>query len=123
MKRIKTLIVDDSAHFREVLKVILDKDPSIDVIGLLNSGEDCLKFVRKHKVDLVMMDARLPGLDGPQTIRKLKKQCPNIKTIICTVWPENEAKIYSKEAGAEGYFVKGEAVRILLKKIHSIFSC
>lgn len=118
---IKTLVVDDSALFRESIKSFLEAQSEIDLIGLVDSGEQCLKFINEYVLDLVMMDVRMSGLDGIVTTQRLKKKYPHIKIIICTVWAEKEARAYATRAGADDYFVKGEPLSALLKKIKSLF--
>ena len=122
MKKIKTLVVDDSHPFRESIKVFLQEQPEIELVGLVESGEKCLEFVNQNSVDLVIMDARMSGMDGPETTETLKKKHPDIKVIICTIWAEKEARDYAPQSGALYYFIKGEPLSSLLKKIKYLFS-
>lgn len=89
----------------------------------METGEDALEFIEKEKPDLIILDVRMSGMDGPQTARLIKGKYPWIKIIICTIWSENEAATYTAEAGADDYFVKGEPLPYLLKKIRVLFSC
>lgn len=120
-KKIKTLVVDDSKSFRESISVCLQDYNAVEVIDIVESGTECLNFVDKNPVDLVLMDARMSGLDGPQTTQKLKEKYPHIRVIICTIWAEKEVRNYAMRAGADDYFVKGEPLSILLKKIYALF--
>ena len=115
------LVVDDNGLFRESIKSFLEAQPEIDLIGLVDSGEQCLEFISEYVPDLVMMDVRMSGLDGAETARKLKKRYPHVKVIICTIWAEKEAQNYAVRAGADDYFVKGEPLSALLKKIKILF--
>lgn len=121
MKKIRTLVVDDSKRFRAAIGICLEEDPIISLVGSVGSGEECLRFIRKHTIDFILMDARMSGLDGPQTAQKVKKRLPRVKIIICTIWEKSEAKFYAEQAGADDYFVKGEPVETLLRKIHRLF--
>lgn len=120
MGNIRTLIVDDSPSFRETLQTYLDEQPGIELVGVAENGEECLGIVARQQIDVVIMDARMPGLDGPQTTQKLKQDHPGIKVIICTIWAEQEARDYAAEAGADDYFVKGDKTSVLLGKIFSV---
>ena len=122
MDKIKTLVVDDSPSFIESIKCYLQDQPEIEVVGFLESGAECYEFIDKNPVDLVIMDARMSGLDGPQTTEKLKKKHPDIKVIICTIWAEKNVRNYAFQAGADDYFIKGEPLSDLLQKIHSLFT-
>lgn len=122
MRKIKTLVVDDSSAFREAIKVYLQEQPEIELIGLVESGVGCLKFLSQNSADLVLMDVRMSGLDGPETTENLKKKHPDIKVIICTIWEEKEVRNYAMQAGIDDYFVKGEPLSSLLQKIHSLFT-
>ena len=121
---IKTLVVDDSNLFCAAIKSYLEAQKDIDLIGLVDSGEKCLKFVNKHSLDLIIMDVRMSGMDGSETTRELKKNHPNLQVMICTVWAEQEARKYVIQSGADDYFVKGTSLSVLLRKIKSLFpSC
>jgi DNA-binding NarL/FixJ family response regulator len=120
-KKIKTLIVDDNAFFRETAKMFLEEQEKIELIGCVNSGSECLNFVDKNPPDLILMDARMSGLDGPQTTQKLKEKYPNIKVTICTIWAEKEAHNYAIQSGADDFFVKGNPLSALLQKIYALF--
>lgn len=122
MEKIKTLVVDDSPSFRETMKVYLQEQLEIELVGLLGSGTECLEFVNQNIVDLVIMDARMSDLDGLETTKILKKEHPNIKVIICTICAEKEAQKYALQSGTDDYFIKAEPLSELLQKIHSLFN-
>ncbi len=121
MRSFRTLVVDDNGPFREALKFFFAEQPDIELVGLLTDGAQCLTFVEKHLVDVVLMDARMPGLEGPEVTQQLKAKHKHIKVIMCTIWDDKELRYYAKRAGADGYFVKGEPLKTLVKKIHKLF--
>lgn len=121
MKTIRTLVVDDNAPFREALRFFFEEQPDIELVGTLSEGTRCLTYVNKHPVDVVIMDARMPGIDGPEATQQLKRRHKNIKVVMCTIWDDRELKNYAKHAGADEYFVKGEPLTVLLKKIRRFF--
>jgi DNA-binding NarL/FixJ family response regulator len=121
MKKIKVLVVDDEALFRESIKIYLENQPEIELVGLVENGEKCLAFANQNPCELALIDARMPGLDGIQTTQKLKKNFPNVKVIIFTAFPEEVARNYATKAGADDYFLKGNPLYELLQKIRSLF--
>jgi DNA-binding NarL/FixJ family response regulator len=121
MDKINVLVVDDSAVFRESIVVSLQGQDGVEIIGSVTSGEECLDFVKENPIDLILMDVRMPGLDGPQTTSELKKRYPDIKVIVCTIWPEKETRNYALQAGADDYFIKGEPLAVLKEKIYRLF--
>lgn len=120
-RRIRTLVVDDNAPFREALKFFFGDQTEIELVGLLTDGTACLDYVDKHPVDVVIMDARMPGLEGPEVTQQLKAKNKRIKVIMCTIWDDKELRHYAKRVGADEYFVKGEPLNTLVKKIHKLF--
>jgi DNA-binding NarL/FixJ family response regulator len=118
---IRTLVVDDNAPFRESIKFYLQSQPEIELVGLLGKGSECIEFVKKHEVDVVLMDARMPGLEGPEATRQLKSGHSNIRVVLCTIWDDADLRHYAKRAGADEYFVKGEPLASLIRKIHRLF--
>lgn len=121
MKTIRTLVVDDNAPFREAMKFFLEEQPDIELVSALSEAAKCLTYVNKHPVDVVIMDARMRGIDGPEATQQLKRKHKNIKVVMCTIWGDRELKNYAKRCGADGYFVKGEPLTVLLKKIRQFF--
>lgn len=120
MKKTKVLVVDDSPFFRVAIESFLGPRPEIELIGLCESGEQCLKRISGLSPDVVIMDVNMPGLDGVQVSRRLKKAHPKTKVIICTIFTEKEAQGYAQRASADDYFVKGEPLADLLEKTHSV---
>jgi DNA-binding NarL/FixJ family response regulator len=121
VKAIRTLVVDDNAPFREALRFFLEEQADIELVGMLSEGTHCLTYMKKHPVDVVIMDARMPGIDGPEATQQLKREHTNVKVVMCTIWDDRELKNYAKQAGADAYFVKGEPLTTLLKKIRRFF--
>ncbi|RUL49426.1 response regulator transcription factor [Lysinibacillus antri] len=106
MNRIKLLIVDDQEIIREGLQDTFLLDDDIDVIGLAENGEKAIQYCEKLKPDIVLMDVRMPVLDGVEATKIIKLKWPQIKIVILTTFQEIK---YVKEAlkvGAEGYLLK-----------------
>jgi DNA-binding NarL/FixJ family response regulator len=121
VRKIKTIIVDDSIQFSEAIAAYFADIKEISIIKLITNGAECLEFCINNKPDLALIDVRMSGFEGPEIARQLRAMYPDIKIIMITVWPENEARVYAFQARADDYFVKGEHLPCLLEKIHNLF--
>ena len=103
---IKILIADDQALFREGLHTLLSVQPEFEVVGEANNGEDVLRFVASQIPDVVLMDLRMPVMDGVSATRLLHKDFPEIKVIVLTTFDDDEDVFEGLRAGAVGYLLK-----------------
>ena len=103
---IKVLIVDDDALIRDSLKMILDLDPDIEVTGICSNGEEAWRFCREKKIDVVLMDIRMPVCDGIVGTKRIKESCPDTKVLILTTFQDDEYIIQALKNGAQGYILK-----------------
>lgn len=119
---IKVLIVDDQELIRQSLKVVLNVSPGIEVVDTADSGSKALKSVAAHKPDVVLMDIRMPGMDGVEATRLIKERCPNIKVIVLTTFDDDEYVFGALQNGASGYLLKGSNVSELADAIKIAYS-
>ncbi|MCX7115321.1 MAG: response regulator [Gammaproteobacteria bacterium] len=103
---IKVLIVDDHGLMRMGLRRLLDDQPDIDVVADAESGEKALVLVKAHKPDIVLLDMKLPGIDGWEVTRRLKKSHPKVKVIAVTALATDAAPARVLQLGAKGYITK-----------------
>lgn len=106
--RVRVLVVDDNEGFRESLAALLDGE-ELEVIGQAGSGEEALLLVRRLRPDVVLMDLRMPGMDGIETTRRLKAAAPAIGVVALTGMEEQRAVRDMLVAGASGYVLKDSA--------------
>ena len=118
---ITVLIVDDQELFRESLKVVLSVSPGIQVVDAASSVAEALKSAAKHKPDVVLMDIRMPGMDGVEGTRLLKERYPDIKVIVLTTFDDDEYIFGALKNGASGYLLKGSSVSELAKAIQVVY--
>jgi DNA-binding NarL/FixJ family response regulator len=120
MSAIKTLIVDDNVGFRRRVSEILVSESDIEVIGEATDGREALRKVRQLKPNLVLMDVRMPGLNGIDATAQLKREVPETKVIILTRYDLEEYRKAVAASGASGYVVKETVLETLLPTIHEI---
>lgn len=106
MKEIKLLLVDDQDLIRESLHIVLDMDPEIEVVGLAENGRIALELIEAAPPNVVLMDIRMPEMDGVTATREIKRRWPNIRVIILTTFQEINYVVDALGAGAEGYLLK-----------------
>ena len=114
---IKVLIVDDQELFRESLKVVLGVSENIQVTDAVSGVAQALKSAEQKRPDVVLMDIRMPGMDGVEGTRLFKKQWPNIKIIVLTTFDDDDYIFGALKHGASGYLLKGSSISKLSESI------
>lgn len=115
--RITVLIVDDHAVVRQGVRTFLQTQADIEVIGASASGEESLREVETHAPDIVLMDLAMPGLDGVEATRRLKKISPRTQVIVLTSYHEDAHIFPALRAGALSYLLKDVGPRELADAI------
>ena len=103
---IRILIADDQSLFREALKTLLCAYPDLEVIGDASNGEEALKLSFSLSPDIVLMDLRMPVMDGVEATRKIVQLGKKIKVIVLTTFDDDETVFEGLRAGAVGYLLK-----------------
>lgn len=119
MKPIRVLIVDDHLIIREGLKLILETSDSIHVAGEAADGAACLEMIDATGPDVILMDLRMPRMDGLTAINHLRQSHPQIAVIILTTYNEDDLMIRGLRAGAQGYLLKDTRREQLLETIQA----
>ena len=114
---IRLLICDDQAIVCEGLRAILDGVPHIEVVGVANNGADALELTRTTQPDLVLMDLKMPRMNGIQATRAICDQFPGVRILVLTTYDEDEWVIDAIRAGAAGYVLKDTPKEDLIKAI------
>lgn len=116
---IKILLVDDQALFREGLRILLSSQPDFDVVAEAANGEEALRQAAVHRPDVVLMDLRMPVLDGVAATRRLHELYPACRVIALTTFDEDEYIFEGLRAGAFGYLLKDVPSQKLFEAIHA----
>ncbi|MDY6910108.1 MAG: response regulator [Thermodesulfobacteriota bacterium] len=119
MEAIRVLLVDDEAEFLETLVKRLKKR-RVDVQGV-RSGEEALEFIRTQPVDVVVLDVKMPGMDGIQTLKAIKSMDPLVEVIMLTGHASVEVAIQGMELGAFDYLMKPMDIDELLYKVQDAY--
>ena len=119
---IKILIADDQELIRDSLKIVLDMNADMEVIGVAEDGRKVLDQLNKALPDVILMDIRMPELDGVQCTKVVKEKFPDVKIIILTTFDDDEYVFYALKYGASGYLLKGCSVQELTAAIHTVMS-
>lgn len=106
MEKIKIIIIDDQTLMRDGLKTILDLEDDMEVVGTAENGKKGLEFVKKLMPHVVLMDIRMPELNGVETTRLIKEQFPDIVVLILTTFDDEEYIVEALCNGANGYMLK-----------------
>lgn len=114
---IKVMIADDQAIVREGLKKILSLDNEIHLVCEAVNGFDVLEKLSSNFVDIILMDVRMPKMDGIKAAGFVKKQYPNIKIIILTTFNEDEYLFEGIKNGISGYLLKDSEIDYVIKSI------
>ena len=102
----KLLVCDDQAIVRDGLNMILRLEPDIDVVGLAQNGAEAIKMVATYQPDLVLMDLKMPILNGIEATRRIVKEHPSTKVLVLTTYADDEWVFDALNAGAVGYLLK-----------------
>ena len=122
MEKIRTLIVDDYPVVREGLRTMLSTDQTIEIVGEASDGAEAVAMVAEKKPNVVLMDIRMPNMDGIEATRRIKDKDPSISVIVLTMYDNDAYVIDAIRAGASGYLLKEASRELLLHTIRTVSS-
>jgi DNA-binding NarL/FixJ family response regulator len=115
--RVRVLVVDDQDLFREALVALLGTRPEVEVVGQAADGEQALAAADRLDPDVVLMDLRMPVLDGVSAIRRLRVERPRIRAVALTTFDGEDEVFAALRAGAVGYLLKDCSTQQLLDAV------
>ncbi len=116
---IKVLLVDDHHVVREGLRRILELDDGISVIGEARSGEEAIVKAVALSPDVIIMDLKMPGIDGIAATREIKQKLPDVNVLVLTLYAEDFVA-QAVEAGVSGYLLKDSDIEQITKGVHQV---
>jgi DNA-binding NarL/FixJ family response regulator len=122
MDEIHTLIADDHPIFRDGLRALLESVPDMQVVGEAASGDEVLARAAALQPDVILMDIKMPGLNGIEATRRILQTNPHIRVLILTMFEDDESVFAAMRAGARGYLLKGAVQEETLRAIRAVAS-
>jgi DNA-binding NarL/FixJ family response regulator len=124
MDQIRIMIVDDQRLFASSLKVVLDSSrrEGLFVVSVAHDGEECLAHLEAAKPDIILMDARMPGLDGVETTKIIHKKYPSVKILMLSTFDDDTYVHHALRSGAMGYVLKNVEPAELIACIKAVSS-
>jgi len=119
---INVLIADDQELIRQSLSIVLNSKENINVLDTVANGQEVIASIRKKHPDVILMDIRMPKMDGVQCTKIIKENYPDIKIIILTTFDDDEYIYNALKYGASGYLLKGISMEGLVDAIHTVYS-
>jgi DNA-binding NarL/FixJ family response regulator len=121
-RAVRVLIADDQTLFRAGLARLLNEDPRVEVVGQAPDGADAAKLAAKQKPDVVLMDLKMPTLDGIEATRQILEADPGVKVLILTTFETDSQVIQALKAGASGYVLKDSTADAIVSSIIAVMS-
>ena len=119
---IRVLLADDHRMMREGIRVLLERQRDIQVIGEASDGREAVRLAVQLHPDVVVMDVSMPMLNGIEATRHIRRDCPDVRVLVLTVHESEEYVARLLAAGANGYIVKKAAAEELSNAIRVVFS-
>ena len=120
MSKIKIAIADDYKIFRDGLKVGIGLDENLEVVLEADNGEELLKGLTGNLPDVIIMDLKMPIMDGTEATKEVRKNYPAIKVLVVTMYDDDKFIIHLMENGANGYLLKNADADEIRKSIYAV---
>ncbi len=117
MKRI--MIVEDQGIVRQGLKMMIEQDPAFTVVAEASDGKEAVELMNLHALDLILMDIRMPEMNGIEATRIIKARWPQVKVLMLTTFNDDEYAMQALKEGANGFLLKTSDGEQLLHSVHS----
>lgn len=121
-KAVRVLIADDQTLFRMGLAHLLDEDPRVEVVGQAVDGRDAVKQAAKIKPDVILMDLKMPNVDGIEATRQIIEADPGTKVVVLTTFETDSQVIQALKAGASGYVLKDSSAQAIVSSLVAVMS-
>src|SRR3712207_4588071 len=119
-KRVRVLIAEDHGTMREGMRLIIGREPDMEVMALAADGREAVRLARELQPDVVLMDISMPGMDGLQATRGLQESCPQVKVLALTRHADYGFLTEMMRAGAKGYVLKQSSSADLVSAVRAV---
>ncbi|HEX4009529.1 MAG TPA: response regulator transcription factor [Solirubrobacteraceae bacterium] len=116
---VRVIVVDDQGLVREGLMTLLAAAADIDPVAAATNGEEAVALVARHRPDVVLMDLRMPGLDGVEATRRIRATAPDTEVVVLTTHADEASILDALNAGARGYLTKDAGIAEISRAVHA----
>src|ERR687893_967910 len=120
MDRTRCLVVDDHSVVRQGLDLLFGDVEDLEIVGQVTNGEEALRAVEDLQPEIVLMDVRLPGIDGVSAVKRIHETAPGVKFVVFSAYGDKRLLSDAIAAGARGYVMKGSPPEDLLRAIRTV---
>ena len=121
MDKIKVLVTDDQAELAQELKSVLETDSGLEVTGIALDGFDALEKMAQNTPDVVLLDIRMPNMNGVVATRRIKEEYPQVKVVILTTFDDSDYILNAINNGASGYLLKDIGASALISAVKNAY--
>ena len=119
---INVVLADDHVLVRDGIKALLEDQEGIRVIDEASNGAEALEVIKRNKPHLLIVDIRMPELNGIEVVAEISKNHPHVRTLVLSMHDSEEYVVKAIQAGADGYLLKGASKEEFLKALHKVAS-
>ena len=120
-QKIKVMLADDQKELAEELKTVLETDESIEVVGIAKDGFDAFEKMSALSPDVVLMDIRMPNMNGVVATRRIKSEYPDVKVVVLTTFDDSDYILNAINNGASGYLLKDISSAALVNAVKNAY--
>ncbi|MFC5909085.1 response regulator [Streptacidiphilus monticola] len=117
---VRVLVADDQTVVREGIVMLLGLLPGIEVVGAAADGEEAVRLVGEHRPDVVLMDLRMPRVDGVEATRRIRRDHPGTDVVVLTTYADDDSLFPALQAGARGYLTKDAGAEEIARAIADV---
>ncbi len=120
MNQLRVLIADDHPVFRHGIRTLLDSTPGVEIVGEATTGDEAVEQAERCQPDVILMDLKMPGVNGIDATRRLVHSSPHIRVLVVTMFEDDASVFAAVRAGARGYVLKDSTKEEILRAIQAV---
>lgn len=113
------MIADDHTVFRQGLKLVLSDDSSLELLAEASDGSQLIELLKTHKPEVILLDLKMPKMDGIEALKEIREKYPDIKVLILTMHDDEQLILHLMDAGANGYLIKNADAEEIKLALHA----
>jgi DNA-binding NarL/FixJ family response regulator len=114
------LLVDDQSIFMDGMESLLERMPEMRVVGKAHNGKDAVELATEHKPHIVLMDINMPGMDGIEASKRIRKACPGTRIVVLSMYGHREFVLELLDSGVDGYLLKTTGKEELMEALRTV---